>query len=130
MGLFDHFPYTNFHELNLEWILKHFNEFIKAIDSLESWTVEHEKEYKELKKLYDDFLAGNFTPQFLAQLEKWVTKNTVEIIGHAIKIVTFGLEDGYLVAYIPDSWSEIVFGTTGLDDFVSGYDYGHLTLTY
>ena len=22
MGLFDNFPYTNFHELNLEWILK------------------------------------------------------------------------------------------------------------
>ena len=22
MGLFDQFPYTNFHELNLDWILK------------------------------------------------------------------------------------------------------------
>ena len=22
MGVFDHFPYTNFHELNLDWILQ------------------------------------------------------------------------------------------------------------
>ena len=40
MGLFDHFPYTNFHELNLDWILqmlqkidKTMNEFV-AINAL------------------------------------------------------------------------------------------------
>ena len=75
-------------------------------------------------------MAGKFTPQFLAALNKWVTENAVSIIDAAIKTVFFCLEDGYFVAYVPDSWSEIIFGTTGLDDFPAGYDFGHLTLTY
>ena len=48
-----------------------------------------------------------------------------------VKQVYFGLTDtGYFVAYIPESWNDIIFGTSGLDDFPAGVDYGHLTLTY
>lgn len=32
MGLFNHFPYTNFHELNLDWILSKFREFTEKIN--------------------------------------------------------------------------------------------------
>lgn len=32
MGLFDHFPYTNFHELNLSWILEAFKEIETTMD--------------------------------------------------------------------------------------------------
>lgn len=130
MGLFDHVPYTNFHELNLQWILEHFNEFIKEISDLNEWTVDHEKEYEELKKLYDNIINGNFPPEMYAALHKWVVDNSVSIINSLIKSVFFVLEDGYLVAYIPDTWTGIIFGTTGLDDFPSGYDFGHLTIRY
>ena len=127
---FNQFPYTDFHELNADWIIRHFKEFLDSFKDIDNWIQEHEKEYEELKKLYDDFINGRFTPDFLAALESWTIKNTQSIIAAAIKTVFFGLEDGYLVAYIPDSWNEIIFGTTGLDDFPSGYDFGHLTLTY
>lgn len=130
MGLFDHFPYTNMHELNLQWILCHFKEFIKAIDDLNDWKTQHEAEYEELKKLYDDIISGNFPDGMNETLHRWVVENSTSIINSLVKTVFFGLEDGYLVAYIPDSWTDIVFGTTGLDDFISGYDFGHLTLTY
>ena len=130
MGIFNQYPYLNVNDLNLDWIIKHFREFIDALASLDEWRKDHESEYQELKKLYDDILAGNFPPAMVEELKKWCIKNTTEIIGAAIKMVTFGLENGYLVAYIPDSWSELVFGTTGLDDFPAGYDFGHLTLTY
>lgn len=30
MGLFEHFPYTNFHDLNLDWILKKIKELLNA----------------------------------------------------------------------------------------------------
>lgn len=130
MGLFDHFPYTNMHELNLTWILNHFCEFIKAIDELQDWKTEHEKEYEELKQLYDDIVSGKFPPEMYKALHDWVVKNSTSIINSLVKTVFFGLEDGYLVAYIPDSWSDIIFGTTGLDDFPAGYDFGHLTITY
>lgn len=128
--MFSVYPYLNVNDLNLDWIIKHFREFIDALGELDEWRKEHETEYQELKKLYDDILAGNFPDSMIAELKKWCVKNTTEIIGAAIKMVTFGLENGYLVAYIPDSWSELIFGTTGLDDFPPGYDFGHLTLTY
>ena len=32
MGMFDHFPYTNFHELNLDWILQALKEIEKTMD--------------------------------------------------------------------------------------------------
>ena len=32
MGLFDHFPYTNFHELNLDWILQMLQKIDKTMD--------------------------------------------------------------------------------------------------
>lgn len=128
--MFNIYPYLNVNDLNLDWIIKHFKEFIDALADLDEWRKEHEKEYQELKKLYDDILAGNFPTAMIEELKKWCIKNTTEIIGAAIKMVMFGLENGYLVAYIPDSWSELIFGTTGLDDFPAGYDFGHLTLTY
>ena len=125
------FPYTDFHELNLDWILAHFKEFLEQIESLNTWRSSHEEEYQELKKLYDDILAGNFPESMVNSLKKWVEVNGVELIGEMIKTVFFGITDsGYFVAYIPDSWDEIQFGTTGLDDFPAGVDYGHLTLSY
>lgn len=132
MALFqDQFPWTNVHELNLDWILKHFKEFIAVLGDLEEWRAEHEAEYQELKQLYEDILAGNFPPAMLNALHTWVVNNTVDIIGAAIKTVLFELTpEGYFIAYIPDSWSDLIFGTSGLDTFPAGVDYGHLTLTY
>ena len=130
MGLFEHFPYTNFHDLNLDWILKTVKELFNQVSTQSEWIEEHQKEYEELKELYDAIIAGNFPPEMYTALHNWVVANAKSIIGDIIKSAFFVLEDGYLVAYIPDSWSDILFGTTGLDDFPAGYDFGHLTLTY
>lgn len=130
MGLFEHFPYTNFHDLNLDWILKIVKDLYQEVSKQTDWIEEHQKEYEELKALYDAIISGNFPAKMEESLHDWVVKNSKSIIGDIIKSVFFVLEDGYLVAYIPDSWSDIIFGTTGLDDFPAGYDFGHLTLTY
>ena len=129
--MFNIYPYTDFHELNLDWILKHFKEFLDEINALNTWKNEHEAEYEELKDLYDDILAGRFPDSMKDALRIWIEQNGVELIGEMIKTVFFGItQDGYFVAYIPDSWQDIQFGTSGLDDFTAGVDYGHLTLTY
>lgn len=39
-------------------------------------------------------------------------------------------DSGYIVYYIPETWKEIIFNTTGLDIEISGYDYGRLVLSY
>ena len=56
-----------------------------------------------------------------------------EIIDRYIAtMVLFGLtDDGYFVAYIPDSWSDVTFYTTELDIFLDiEPEYGHLVLAY
>lgn len=39
MGVFEQFPYTNFHGVNLDWILKAIREHETRLDTLESWKV-------------------------------------------------------------------------------------------
>lgn len=48
MGVFEHFPYTNFHDLNLDWILARVKEVLAEADSLEQWRGTHEQEYQIL----------------------------------------------------------------------------------
>ena len=125
------FPYTDFHELNLDWILTHFKEFMDQIDALNSWKDQHEMEYQELKTYYDEIVSGHFPDSMIAGLNKWLTENGADIIGEFVKFIFFGItDDGYFVANIPSSWDDISFGTTGYDEIVPGYDYGHLTLAY
>lgn len=125
------FPHTHYYDTDLRELICKVTAILKGVADLEGWKEEHEKEYEELKKFYDDLMAGNFTPEMEQALYQWTVENTVEIIGKAIKTVFFGLtDDGYFVAYIPDSWNNITFGTTGYDDFPEGVEYGRLTLTY
>lgn len=127
---YNRYNYTDFHELNMDWLISSVKELLIAVDSLDSWKAEHEKEYLELKKLYDDIISGNFPEAMYLSLHTWVVENSQSIISDIIKSVFFTLEDGYFVAHIPDSWSEIIFGTSGLDDFPADVDFGHLTLSY
>lgn len=125
------FPHTHFYDSDLRELLKYVKTLWDRVNKLDTWKVTHEADYEELKKLYDDLMAGNFTPEMEHALYQWTVRNTVEIIGQAIKTVFFGITDeGYFVAYIPDSWSDITFGTSGLDTFPEGVEFGHLTLAY
>lgn len=131
MGVFDHFPYTNFHELNLSWCLKLLREFDVKLDELEEWRNTHEQEYKELKEFMDAINSGNFPDSMIQAMREWLAANALDLIGELVKTVFFGItDDGYFVAYIPESWSDIIFATTGYDITIAGYEYGHLVLSY
>lgn len=73
----------------------------------------------------------------LTMVQNWInnfdTKYAEKIIAQYIAtMVFFGLTDsGYFVAYIPENWESINFGTTGLDvDAPIQPEYGHLVLMY
>lgn len=130
MGFFNQYPYINLTDLNLDYVLKHLKEFMAKVDDLDEWRAKHEKEYDELKALYDAIISGNFPPSVTFAFNKWMRENALDLVGELVKMVFFGItDDGYFVAYIPESWEDVIFGTSGLDDFPSGIDYGHLTLS-
>ena len=72
----------------------------------------------------------------LTVVQNWInnfdTSTIAELVDEYVATMIFVEinNDGYIVYNMPESWNDIVFNTTGLDIEVSGYDYGHLTLSY
>lgn len=126
------YNYTDFHELNLDWVIAAVKELLSEVDNLLSWKDTHEEEYEQLKELYDQIISGNFPDSVKQAFYDWMTENAADIVGNMVNMVIFNItDDGYFVAYIPASWNEIQFGTTGLDAFSDLQpEYGHLVLSY
>ena len=49
MGLFEQFPYCNFHELNLDWILKKIKELDEKVNSIEDRILKEANAYTDRK---------------------------------------------------------------------------------
>ena len=132
MALFSEYPYQNFSDYNLDWCINTVKTYTEIVDQLNEWKTQHEQEYAELKAMYDAIIRGNFPDAMLQALHDWLSVNALDIIGEMVKMVFFGLTDtGYFIAYIPESWSDIIFNTTGYDiTVVLMPDYGHLVLSY
>ena len=83
---------------------------------------------EELQREFDEFKASGFLDYYEQQLNAWINEHMPEIIAKSVKMVYFGLTlEGYFVAYIPDSWKEIIFDT----GMVYGEDtYGRLLLRW
>lgn len=130
--LFSVYPYHNFSDYNLDWVIQTVKELTPRVAELEEWRSEHEDEYQELKGLYDDIMDGRFPDSMIKSLHDWLSRNAIDIIGEMVKMVFFGLTDsGYFVAYIPESWRDITFNTSEYDIFIPSFgEYGHLVLSY
>lgn len=124
------FPHTRTYDSDLGWLIKCCKTVNEAIEALNRWKDVVNPTIEDFKKLYDDMMDGTLPPAIQEGIRKWLMANALDLIGETVKSVFFVLEDGYFVAYIPDSWDEITFGTSGLDDFPAGIDFGHLTLSY
>lgn len=93
-------------------------------------------------KLYAQELES--AEQAIAELQNWVnefdTSYVIDIVEKFIAnmIYVWISDAGYIVYYIPESWDDIQFNTTGYDiqngelseqGHVANYDYGHLVLS-
>lgn len=124
MAYFNEFPYTRTYDSDLGWLIKNVK---KLLDCCETVT----EKTDTLWDFYNDVVQGNFPDEVVAAFEKWMKNNLLDIVGELVKQVYFGLTtDGYFVAYIPESWDDIIFNTTGYDLMLSGYNFGHLVLSY
>ena len=125
------FPYTDPNLYNDDWLLKRMKELMAQVADLETWREEFEDSYNAFMELMAQIEAGNFPESVQIGFVKWMRENALDLVGELVKLVFFGInDDGYFVAYIPESWDEIIFTTTGLDVFIPGVDYGHLVLSY
>lgn len=129
MSFFE-FPHTRMYDSDLGWLIKRVDSYDETISALDEWIAENQPKINDLEDFKAALEDGQLPQGVRNGLLTWARQNLPDIIESAIKSVFFVLENGYFVAYIPDSWDEITFGTSGLDDFPAGIDFGHLTLSY
>lgn len=66
----------------------------------------------QLQKEFDQFKESGFDDYYKEQVKEWIAGNLDFVFRETAKQVFFGLTlDGYFVAYVPQSWDEIVFDT-------------------
>lgn len=119
--LFEKIPYTNFHDLNLDWIIK----FIKKIGEDEE---SQNKDISDLKNRMTDAekWIDNFDPDYIRES---VLSFLESILARMIFVEI--TDSGYIVYHIPENWNTIIFNTTGLDiNLELQPEYGHLVLSY
>lgn len=124
------FPHTRTYDNDLGWLIKHCKANTDAIAVLEAWKESATGTIKELQDLLDDIADGIFPEEISNAIKNWIIANFYDIVGDMAKTLWFGLTDaGYFVAYIPDSWKDIIFKTTGYDITLDIQpEYGHLVL--
>lgn len=129
MSFFE-FPNTRTYDNDLGWLIKNVKNSDEAIKALEDWKAVADITITELRDLLDALASGTVPEEVATAITKWLSINAKDIVGAMIKNVWFGLTmSGYFVAYIPDSWNDIIFKTTGYDFFTDLQEnYGHLVL--
>lgn len=109
-------------------VVDYLNTVINKVNGHSDAIAELESDVDALQDEFKKFKESGFNDYYAAQIEKWVKDNVGILFSTFCKSVTFGLtNDGYFCAYVPESWSDIVFDT----GMVYGRStYGRLLLKY
>lgn len=75
MPIFDNFPYTNFHELNLDWIIKMMRQYADTLEYVKTFDVSGEVS-KKLEQMLADGELTNLLGNFPARLTAVENMNT------------------------------------------------------
>ena len=104
------------------------NKLICYCDSMGLQIDVNAQDVADLKKAMQELKDGGLVDYYEKRIYDWIQANMADLLSAGIRQVYFGLTDsGHFVAYIPDSWSEVVFDTGA----VYGLDtYGRLILRW
>lgn len=93
------------------------NEVIEEVDKLPATLAEIKAAIAQLQEWIDNFDT--------TYIQQWIAENLAKMIFVEIN------DAGYFVVYIPESWQDITFNTSGWDIVLNPpRDYGHLVLSY
>lgn len=135
MAFWNGFPYTDFHELNLDaWIAKIKTIETEIVDIYEKLELPEQK-WEELQEQIDALDAeidaiknGSLIDQYTPAILEAIDNALPELVGRLMKFFTFGLtQDGYFTAMYPDNFNDIQFDTIADPDSDL---YGHLVMQY
>lgn len=126
------FPHTRSYEGDLGYIIKQLEKLVNEYNTIVDDQKRIDEIVAEIQKTYEDILHGDFPEEFKEAIYNWLSENASSIVARMIRNVFFGLTDsGYFTAFIPDSWRDITFKTTGYDYITPMMpEYGHLVLQY
>lgn len=126
------FPHTRSYEGDLGWIIKNMSKLIEEYNSILDDQKALDEKMAEIEAVWQQILAGDFPEALKEAFYNWMAENAANIVARLIKNVFFGLTDsGYFCAWIPDSWQDITFRTSGYDIVEPLMpEYGHLILLY
>lgn len=110
--------------------ISYYEVLCKVVDYINALIATDEEVFATIEQMKADIkVLQEWVDNFDENVERILT----DIIDKYIAtMVFFGItDDGYFVAYIPDSWDNITFYTTELDIFLPiEPEYGHLVLAY
>lgn len=125
------FPYTDPNLYNDDWLLAKMKQLASDIQEILDESSKFWDAYKEFEAMIAAIESGTFPESIRNAFANWMRDNAVDLVGELVKLVFFGINDeGYWVAYIPESWEDIIFNTTELDISIPGYEYGRLVLSF
>lgn len=121
MGLYEHWPYTNFHELNLNWIVTEMAAIRKEMEDIREWKSGWEDILEDLNEKYIEIVAK------YDQLERDFTAFKVDMEAdfdtlNRDFIIRFAGLQAALEADIEGFKNEIQFQVDGLSTEVSELD--------
>lgn len=138
MSIFNEFPQTNFHELNLDWVIAELKDLKDKyadldvegiIGDLQEAINGNTAAIASLNTRFAALENGAYIDNYVVALRDWINANLQELVRDTVKFVQFGLTDsGYFYADIPQNWDNLQF-STGYDPSNTA-EYMHLILTY
>lgn len=114
----------------VDYLNKVIEDLKETIDRVEAIRTELLSEVGEIKTSIRNLEAE------IKLVQTWIdnfdTSYAEKIIKDTIATMIFvGInEEGYIVYYIPQEWSDITFNTTGVDTVIKDTEYGRLVLSY